>query len=69
VTLTYAGKLAVNQLCPILMLGANNRKPMEVVGLQLRRPQVFWGCYKEAYENWDRSEWYPRSSSDKWLLG
>jgi len=48
VTLPYAEKLAVNQLCAILMQGANNSKPMEVVGLQLTRPQVFWGCYKEA---------------------
>jgi tRNA A37 threonylcarbamoyladenosine modification protein TsaB len=47
VTLTYAGKLAVKQLRAILMQGANNSKPMELVGLQLTRPQVFWGCYKE----------------------
>jgi len=47
-TLPYAGKLAVNQLCAILMQRANNSKPMEVVGLQLTRPQVFWGCYDKA---------------------
>jgi len=38
VTLTYAGKLAVNHICAILTQGANNSKLMEVVDLQLTRP-------------------------------
>ena len=42
-TLAYAGKLALKQLCAKLMQGANNSKAMVVVGLQLTRPQVFWG--------------------------
>jgi hypothetical protein len=40
-TLTYAGKPAVHQICAILTQGANNSKPMEVVGLAVKKTPSF----------------------------